>query len=70
MSDTKVIFTGAIPQYPFCKKPTKRSGGIACLHDSRNSGDRFRRAVEYTCWDCIRSFKVVENDVDGFEYVL
>lgn len=77
----KVIYTGNIPQCPYCKKPTKRSdrnseniSTMAYFKPTYNKNgvntnpDRNTQTSSYQCLECNKGYKIQGNNHDGFKY--
>ena len=80
MAEQKVIFTGTIPQCPYCKKPTERTGGggsVTAMYfppkyneEGVNiNPDRNTITSGYQCLKCNKSYTTSGNEPDGFYYV-
>lgn len=77
-----VIFTGDIPQCPYCKKPTKRTEygwSFRTLmyfpptydeHGVNVNPDRNIRTSGYQCLECGHVYYIKGNDPDGYRYAL
>lgn len=76
----KVIYTGNIPQCPYCEKPTKRSGGqipITTLayrpivyNESGNIiMDKMDITEKWHCHTCDKIYTVEGNDNKGYHYI-
>jgi len=68
----KVIMTGAIPQCPYCKKPTRRTGGagsVTCayyapVYDEQGNNtnpDRNTITSNYSCYECGNNYSTAGN---------
>lgn len=80
MEKEKVIYTNDIPQCPYCKKPTKRSGGdgwtTTCVYyppmydenGVNTNPDRNTSSTSYSCEECGKSYVISGNDYDGYKY--
>lgn len=75
----KVINTGGIPQCPYCKKPTKRTGGsgiATCVYyppvydeyGNNTNPDRNTTTSDWGCLECKKRYTTVGNNTDGFYY--
>jgi hypothetical protein len=75
----KVVYTGNIPQCPYCKKPTKRTGGIGTvtamyfppIYDENGintNPDRNIQTSRWTCNECEKDYEISGNEVDGYHY--
>lgn len=75
----EVIYTGTIPQCPYCEKPTLRTVGMLTstamyfppLYNEEGvniNPDRNRITKSYNCQNCNHDFSISGNDVDGFSY--
>lgn len=75
----KVIDTGGIPQCPYCKKPTKRTGvggSVTCMyflpvydeHGNNTNPDRNTRTSGWECFECKKHYTTAGNYTDGFYY--
>jgi ribosomal protein L37AE/L43A len=75
----KVIDTGGIPQCPYCKKPTKRTGGggsVTCMYyppvydeqGNNTNPDRNTRTSVWECLECKNHYTTDGNYTDGFYY--
>ena len=76
----EVIFTGAIPQCPHCKKPTHRQAGMSCttmmdftpVYDENGiniNPDRNKTTTDYECLECEQEYTVTGNQYDGYTYI-
>ena len=73
-------YTNGIPICPYCKKPTKRSGGgmSTCtavyyppMYDENGvntNPDRNTISTEYYCEECGNNYTIRGNNTDGFNY--
>ncbi len=77
----QIIYTGHIPQCPYCEKPTIRQGGmttVTCayyppIYDENGNNtnpDRNTRTSDWYCNDCKQNYSISGNDVDGYFYIL
>jgi hypothetical protein len=77
----KVIYTNAIPQCPYCEKPTKRIGGSTFRtlmyyppHYDENgvntNPDRNTTKSHWKCTECNNDYLILGNDHDGYNYKL
>ena len=77
----KVIYTGSIPQCPYCEKPTKRTGGggavtamyFAPIYDEKGNNtnpDRNIHTSGWHCYDCGKDYTTSGNHTDGYYYKL
>lgn len=77
----KVIYTGSIPQCPYCEKPTKRTGGLELvtlvyfepIYDEKGNNtnpDRNIQTSQWHCYSCEKYYTVKGNGVDGYHYDL
>lgn len=75
----KVIMTGAVPQCPHCKKPTKRTGGagsVTCVYyppmydeNGKNTNpDKNTITSQWHCCECKKDYSTAGNYTDGFYY--
>ena len=75
----EVIYTGLIPQCPYCEKPTKRTDCgssstlmyFAPVYDENGvniNPDCNTITTAYKCLECNRLFVVVGNIIDGYNY--
>jgi hypothetical protein len=75
----KVTYTGSIPICPFCKVGTDRMSypaSTTCMHFPPNynakgintNPDRNIRTQMFQCRECLKSYLIRGNNVDGFEY--
>lgn len=80
MENEKVIETNGIPQCPYCKKPTKRTGGggsVTCMYfepvyDKNGvniNPDRNTRKSWWECLECKKGYGTSGNYTDGFTYI-
>lgn len=80
MEKNKVIDTNGIPQCPYCKKPTKRTGGassITCayyqpIYDENGNNtnpDRNTTTSSWECLECKKAYSTAGNYTDGFYYL-
>lgn len=81
MSNESVIYTGAIPRCPHCKKPTTRQDlGVSStrmyfspIYDENGvnvNPDRNTITHAYKCNKCGQTYSVKGNQVDGFRYYI
>ncbi len=79
MTEQKVIFTGLIPQCPYCQKPTHRTGGSGQatlgyyppIYDKKGKNinpDKNIQTATYFCCECNKTFSVSGNKPDGYKY--
>jgi len=79
MSQEKVIETNGIPQCPYCKKPTRRSGGMTSItaayyqpiydeNGNNTNPDRNTITSSWECLECNKNYSTVGNHTDGFYY--
>ena len=79
MERQKVIFTGLIPQCPYCNKPTRRTsfaGSVTLAYyqpsyDEKGNNvnpDRNIHTDHYQCLECNKNYTTKGNHVDGFYY--
>ncbi len=75
----KVIYTGQIPQCPYCEKPTERSGGMGhttCVYyppiynkyGNNINPDRNMTTSYWECLECKKQYTISGNTVEGFYY--
>jgi len=75
----EVIYTGLIPQCPYCEKPTKRTGGMSSQtlayyppqYDENGvniNPDRNTITSTYECLECNKIYTISGNDLDGYNY--
>lgn len=75
----KVIYTGSIPQCPYCKKPTVRTSGMTTVtaayyqprYDEKGNNinpDRNKRTSNWHCEGCGNDYATAGNHADGFYY--
>ncbi len=75
----KVIYTGTIPQCPYCEKPTKRTGGVGTvtavyyppMYDENGvntNPDRNTITSSWVCQECEKGYSTSGNHTDGFTY--
>ena len=76
----KVIFTGTIPQCPYCKIPTKRTGGgttvtaayFQPVYDETGKNinpDKNTRTSYWECLYCSKPYTISGNNADGYYYI-
>lgn len=79
MKEKQVIFTGSIPQCPYCEKPTTRSGGSGSVtamyfeprYDENGvnvNPDRNTITSSWHCQGCNGGYATHGNNADGFTY--
>lgn len=77
----KVIYTGSIPQCPFCEMPTVRDCGFTSstglyytpLYDENGNNvnpDGNIHTSSWTCHKCRKDYTIAGNDLDGYYYSL
>lgn len=75
----EVVMTGSIPQCPYCKKPTVRTGGMSTVtamyfqprYDEKGNNinpDRNISTSNWNCEGCGKNYQTKGNYVDGFYY--
>ena len=75
----KVIYTGEIPQCPYCEKPTQRKslGASKTLlfftptfnKEGVNKNPDINTIKQgYKCQECLNNYGIKGNPVDGFKY--
>lgn len=75
----KVVYTGDIPQCPYCKKPTPRTGGGGAvtaayyppMYDEEGNNTNPDRNIKTSHWKCItcdKGYTVSGNIADGYYY--
>lgn len=76
----KVIYTGSIPQCPYCLKPTKRSGGSGSStlvyyppsydkNGNNTNPDKNTNTLNWQCMECNNTYSVSGNNIDGYCYI-
>ena len=71
--------TNGIPMCPYCKKPTKRTGGMGTTTlayyppvydvDGKNTNpDRNINTSSWKCYSCGKSYSISGNYIDGYGY--
>ena len=79
VEDETVVYTGSIPQCPYCKKPTERTGGSGSVttayypprydKDGVNvNPDRNKITSNWQCMECLKHYTTYGNHPDGFHY--
>jgi hypothetical protein len=77
--DTPVVYTGNIPQCPYCQKPTKRIGGSGSvtnmvyppMYDENGvntNPDRNTITSNWACLECEKKYTTSGNKTEGFVY--
>lgn len=81
MIGEEVVFTGHIPQCPYCNKPTVREGGgmstgtlmyyppVYNEKGENTNPDRNTHTTHYSCKECGKSYRISGNNIDGFKYI-
>jgi hypothetical protein len=80
MEYIKLIERSGIPLCPYCKKPTKRTGGCESItamyfppvydeNGNNTNPDRNIRTSNWKCFECENEYTTVGNHVDGYKYV-
>ncbi len=75
----KAKLTNGIPECPFCKKPTQRTGGqgsetlmyFAPMYGENGlniNPDRNIKTTYWRCFECDKEYSITGNNVDGFSY--
>lgn len=79
MKNKKVIYTGNIPQCPYCEKPTLRSSGystVTCMYyppcydenGVNTNPDRNTVTSHWHCNECQKDYTTSGNNTDGYFY--
>jgi len=80
MEENNVIFTGSIPQCPYCKKPTKRisKGGTRTAmyfpptYDEQGNNtnpDKNICTEHWLCLECDKQY-ATKGNIDGYKYII